>query len=1331
MGIIYRARQISLNRLVALKMVLVGSHTPSSVLTRFRTEALAVARLHHPNIVQIFAIGEYEGRPFLALEVIEGPSLAEWLRHVPQKPHAAAALVETLALAMQAAHEQGVVHRDLKPGNILLQTTTSEPAKERAGIGDQPARWDAASAFEQSRAAAGSLVKRDEHDSGYGLPKIVDFGLAKLTDEVSAVTRTGDIMGTPAYVAPEQALAASRRKGVKRPAGAAADIYSLGAILYEILTGRPPFEGDTPIKVLLQVLHSDPISPSKLQPRVPGDLATICLKCLEKEASNRYITAWDLAEDLRRFCDGEPILAKRVGRIGTFWRRCKRRPVATALGTGLLMSLIGGFIATAVLWRHAERQRQQADESAESAESQLYFSRLVQAQLEWRLNNPAATYALLDQCVPQPGRPDRRGWEWYYLRNATHAEVSIFDSGAARHDDLGLSVLRFSQDGQQLVVGGAMLRRGGEVSFWDMRAWERGGAPVRARGIEEDAVTVRVLTVSRDARIVAYGGDDPPFKIWDTQTDKAPRALTGHRTGITSLSLSPDSTRLAAADKSGEATVSDTRTGEVLLRFPGAVVRFSADGKSLITCRGTERIPSSTIEVRSAADGRIERELPIEASRFEVSTDGTGLVVWKGADARVVDLVTGRLGASLNGHSGDIADAAFSPDGLHIATAAADRTVRLWDARSGVDELVFRGHLDRVKSVAFHPSGRYLASGDLKGMLVRIWDLTRHPEYLSIRGRPTLSRNSPTALNFPTVADLGFTSDGERLLEFRKDGSLREQDASGGSTTGPVRVISLTSDFVVPASLAAFSPDGRRLASVDERDLRRVNVWDNVTVLKTVQLQSTVRVLHVAWCRNGNRLVTAGVDQKGAQHVREVRVWDTATGKLLTDLHPRGSGALGTVRPYGVAALSADGSRVAFDDYTEGALPRVCICEVTGGRELFSLEVKEPEVNLLVFSSRGSLLAYGTREGRLRIYDLDAGRPLHTQSLQGPPNVTGMLAFSPDDRLIAQVDREQVQVWDARTGQPIILLRGAPVRRGDNAFNPRTGWSPDGRLLAASNHDNTIAIWDGSPELVRSDRRRLAEDRSFAWHLAHAECAIWKPELTAAAKFHLRALAYLEPPSEELRMERAILYAWLGRWREAASEATKAHAARPLALPDRLFAQALLRIQVDDTSGWQQVCAEMLERFGGTTQDSRAEYLARTIQLAPGGIRDRAEMFRWCEMPTDVHAKNLLLGGACYRTGELLEARRLLEHALQAAQPRPSVFAFLAMTYARLGQVEEARNVYDRLVRWLGDGEPSSTNKPLAVLSESKDWHTWLEAQILEREAKGVLQATEAAKAPR
>jgi eukaryotic-like serine/threonine-protein kinase len=352
MGIVYQARQLGLHRMVALKMILTGIQAGPNDLARFRAEAAVIARLQHPNIVQIYDVGEAAGRPYIVLEFVAGGSLSEHLQGKPQPVRPSVQLIETLARAVHAAHASGVIHRDLKPANILLVSGESNNAP-----------------------AANQHTQLTAHQ-----PKITDFGLAKCAGDrdspgARASTVTGEILGTPNYMAPEQAMVP------RQPVGPAADIYALGAILYELLTGRPPFTGETPLATVLQVIQNEPVSVTSLQPDVPRDLETICLNCLQKEPHKRYGSALDLADDLKRFLRNEPIRARPAMAVEKLWRWVRRHPVPAALLAAGLLAPVVALITLSLL--SARLVRSNALESAAQQaelleEATKEFSRNVQ-----------------------------------------------------------------------------------------------------------------------------------------------------------------------------------------------------------------------------------------------------------------------------------------------------------------------------------------------------------------------------------------------------------------------------------------------------------------------------------------------------------------------------------------------------------------------------------------------------------------------------------------------------------------------------------------------------------------------------------------------------------------------------------------------------------------------------------------------------------------------------------------------------------------------------------------------------------------------------------------
>jgi serine/threonine protein kinase len=329
MGVVYKARHVALKRVVALKMILSGAHAGEDQLARFRAEAEAVARLQHPNIVQIYEVGEHDGLPYFSLEFVDGGSLARQLGGAPQPAARAAELTEGLARSVHYAHERGIVHRDLKPANVLLTAD--------------------------------------------GAPKVTDFGLAKQIDSDSGQTHSGAVMGTPSYMAPEQA------EGKIKEVGPLADLYALGAILYECLTGRPPFKGESLYDTLEQVRTQEPVPPSRLQGKVPRDLEIICLKCLRKEPHKRYASAAELADDLRRFRSGEPIRARPVPAWERALKWARRRPALAALYAVSAAAAVGVVVAVP-LWLHLRGQAALTEAQAQEARADAAETRAAVAE---------------------------------------------------------------------------------------------------------------------------------------------------------------------------------------------------------------------------------------------------------------------------------------------------------------------------------------------------------------------------------------------------------------------------------------------------------------------------------------------------------------------------------------------------------------------------------------------------------------------------------------------------------------------------------------------------------------------------------------------------------------------------------------------------------------------------------------------------------------------------------------------------------------------------------------------------------------------------------------
>jgi serine/threonine protein kinase len=412
MGVVYKARQVSLNRIVGLKMILSGELASPTDVRRFQVEAEAAANLDHPHIVPIYEVGEHEGQHYFSMKLIERGSLAQDLSRFTKDHRAAARLLATVARAVHPAHQRGTLHRDLKPGNILLDAQ--------------------------------------------GQPHVTDFGLAKRVKGDRALTQSGAIVGTPSYMAPEQAAA---KKGLST----AADVYSLGAILYELLTGQPPFRAETPLDTLLQVLEREPERPCSFNPDLDRDLETICLKCFEKDPQGRYASAEALTADLERWLAGEPISARPVSNVERLWRWCRRNPVVTSLlaavaGALLLGTVVASYFAARANSnaREANQEKLRANEKVaeairerELARRHLYVAKLQLAQTAWRDAEIGRLLDLLEEQRPKSGQEDLRGFEWYYLWRLCHSDLVTLKG----HTGTVRSVA-FSPDGRRIASGG-------------------------------------------------------------------------------------------------------------------------------------------------------------------------------------------------------------------------------------------------------------------------------------------------------------------------------------------------------------------------------------------------------------------------------------------------------------------------------------------------------------------------------------------------------------------------------------------------------------------------------------------------------------------------------------------------------------------------------------------------------------------------------------------------------------------------------------------------------------------------------------------------------------
>jgi WD40 repeat protein/tRNA A-37 threonylcarbamoyl transferase component Bud32 len=633
MGVVYKARHLKLNRVVALKMILAGEHASPESLERFRIEAEAVARLQHPNIVQIYEIGEQNGLPYFSLEYLEGGSLAQQLDGTPLAPRDAAELVATMADAVQAAHAEDIVHRDLKPANVLL-------TKDRS-------------------------------------PKITDFGLAKRLDSAAHQTQSGAILGTPSYMAPEQAEGGSKTK-----VGPATDIYALGAILYELLTGRPPFRAATPLDTVLQLLQEEPVRPRMLQSKIPRDLEIICLKCLEKEPARRFQSARALSNDLERFLAGEPIRARTTRVWERAWKWCRRRPEVAIV---LVAIVVGGFV-TVYQMMGARSALEKSMGMFKITQSRPLSPTLV-AGNDRTLTADKHPIKLVLSLSAQQVRcrclaysPNGR----HLASGGADATVKIWDTQTGKlahtlrgHED-EVYCVAYSADGLRLASAG-----GDRV----VRVWD---TPTGREVMALRGHTRRITSVvfGRDGKLLISGSADHTARVWDGKSPEAVHTLDGHADAVNSLAISHDGHCLATAGEDGQLVLWNLQSSEKESAIDSSweavrSVAFSPDGQRLavvgltLANRGLQGV-AQIWKGRSNSEILFPRTLEQPVGTAVFSPDGRRFVVIAGLDAIVCDADSGVEIKTLRSAKPYAPTAAFSPDSRRLALADGEGNIKLW-----------------------------------------------------------------------------------------------------------------------------------------------------------------------------------------------------------------------------------------------------------------------------------------------------------------------------------------------------------------------------------------------------------------------------------------------------------------------------------------------------------------------------------------------------------------------------------------------------------------------------------------------------------------------------
>jgi WD40 repeat protein len=1196
MGIVYKARQVSLNRMVSLKMILAGNLASSRDVQRFRTEAEAAANLDHPHIVPIYEVGEHEGQQYYSMKFVEGTSLAKSPR---SDVRAEAAGLVDVARAVHHAHQRGVLHRDLKPSNVLVDST--------------------------------------------GAHLVTDFGLAKrLTTGDGSFTETGQVLGTPKCMAPEQAAG-------HKDLTVSADVYSLGVILYERLTGQTPFSGDNALTLLRQARESEPPRPSSIRPGLDRDLETVALKCLEKEPGRRYATAEALADDLDRWLRDEPIQARPVGQVERLALWCRRNPVVASLTAAVAASLIIGIIASTFLAFKERRERSRADRLAAEAQEEStraiqatrnaldekdrsdrlrYVAEINAAVRDYQAGNMRRVRTRLANLTPsRPNEIDLRGLEWYHLQSLLNQNLKVFTPPGG-----GGSPIAFSPDGRRLVVSAV-----GGVHVWDT-VEEKRVAKLKVSGaIEAIAYGPETVAIVHEARSDVFDGTIL-VRLWRPET--ARDTVIIHTGAGHVAKLSRDGRRAAIIAGNREVKILALDSRRILATLKGDVgfnggYTLDPSGSRFVFVRNeyiyiwdTDKCPVATTDMIAPIFQGAPAFPGHARYRFDkmtLSPDDRLVAVKEGFSAiRIWDIAQRREKVRIPESEIRFQTLAFSMDSRRIAAGCDDGILRIWDVETGQQLSALRGHEGRIDGVAFSPDGRRIASGGHDGT-VRIWDT-------ETSFTPTAFRGSDTE-GFMGIDNLALHPDGRRVVL-----PDRIMDLASGRLLARIPAVD---DGDGHASRVSLSPDGRLIATAHSGIwLRDLTTGREIAAIRPPR--EDLIISDIAFSPDGRFLASTS-------DAKVVRLWDVRDGHAVAQLGGHEESIYDIdFSPDGrfLASASGDGT--------------VRVWELSSRRAILVLRGKQQgrvPFYSVSYSPDSRFLAAGAHNGSIQLWDASSG--LDSGELLGHSLWVCGLCFSPEGRRLVSTSTDgSVRVWDVTARQELIdLTLGNPFFFGDGsppAIFDRVGY----RLVCCDSR--AWYVWDLTP----SDSEKSVQREALGvvrFHLRRA----------SSEKDFLDRIVHDQTISESVRSVSIVLAA--GQW-EGES------ALRETARKDAVRSKAQERANKLLADCWRVV------KLPG--RDSGSYLMA---------LRNAEEALRLAPDYSEILSA---VGVAQYRSGRYQDALATLrDHADHSSTV---TLAFLAMVQQRLGQSDAARGTLNRLIEVIKESGAWATEKDEGFLREAE-----------------------------